>query len=126
MGTRRVDLIAGRPASQPPGPSQTRHSESFATHTPLQIEHPPRKQSRSSRRRGEREEERTKRKTDKGDKVDMVVDTVKEANWIRRDLWFNLFSQCWILTPSLIKNTVRYPLVAESRHSPYLRDDLHT
>ena len=52
LGTRWVDLIAGRPASQPPGPGQTRYSESFAIHISLQTEHPPEQQSR--RRRGKK------------------------------------------------------------------------
>jgi len=77
-----------------------------ATQYSLQIEHPPRKQSRSRRRR---EEERTKRKTDiHVMKKEKIVDTVKEANWVRRYLWINLFVRCWVLT-RLIKNTVTYP-----------------
>ncbi len=71
LGTQWVDLIAGRPASQPPGPGQTRYSESFATHISLHTKH---------RDRGviqeEQEEEEEERREERGEekmKTDILM-----------------------------------------------------
>ena len=37
----------------------------------------------------------------------MMLIQCKETYWLRRYLWLNLFSQCWVLTPMMIQSGTR-------------------